>query len=721
MRGVESRHEHRPHDLLRDTRPFGMRWGEMMLAPFTASVFYGMGCLWVWVTPLSLCMPETVFLLALIYTFFFSRRCRQQKLPLRTPVQDASSHKGDDEGFFFLGNDRQNRQELWLSLKDIKTHFFVAGTTGSGKTQSLLAVLSNSLIWGSGFTAVDGKADTSLWADIYALVSQFGRQDDLLVLNFLTGDTQGKTTSHTLNPFSFASSSEISELIISLLSDAGHDAMWQGRAIALLKAVVPALTFKRDHQGLLLDISVIRHALSLREVIKLSRDKTLPDNVQEGLAAYLSSLPGYSEDAFDDAGQEIVLMEELKGPSTTTCREQHNYLSMQFTEALGNLADHYGHIFKTPFGDIDMRDVVLNRRILLVLLPTLEKSAPEAANLGKIVVSNLKTMMASTLGATLEGEVSEVIEQKMSRAPSPYLCSFDEVGYYTTPGMGIMAAQARSLGFSMIFSTQDLASMRKRIKEEADSILANCNIKIFLKLEEALETRTLFEKSVGEAYVTQVSGFSNTSPFTGTYHDRLEAAVERRLRADYLDVKSQKDGEAHVLFSDQLIRANLFYAPLKHPEMFRVNSFLSLEVDKTIKAEEDFEDSKTLEETAGDQQKTRDSQDKSVDPALLPISGQKAQICLAKEKKEVSPSLAVSDILSPEGVSQQVIDFESMFGMKADINAAEIRQHIDTLFSALNKPEELPAPSLREEERIQHILAFSGSLKGLTLTPGERP
>ena len=427
MRGVESRHEHRPHDLLRDTRPFGMRWGEMVLTPFAASVFYGMGCLWVWATPLSLCMPETAFLFALIYTFFFSRRCRQQKLPLRTPVQGNSSLQGD-EGVFFLGNDRQNRQELWLSLKDIKTHFFVAGTTGSGKTQSLLAALSNSLIWGSGFTAVDGKADTSLWADMYALVSQFGRQDDLLVLNFLTGDTQGKAVSHTLNPFSFASSSEISELIISLLSDAGHDAMWQGRAIALLKAVVPALTFKRDHQGLLLDISVIRNALPLREVIKLSRDKSLPDNVQEGLAAYLSSLPGYSEDAFDDTGQEIVLMEELKGPSTTTCREQHNYLSMQFTEALGNLADHYGHIFKTPCGDIDMRDVVLNRRILLVLLPTLEKSAPEAANLGKIVVSNLKTMMASTLGATLEGDVSEVIEQKMSRAPSPYLCSFDEVG-----------------------------------------------------------------------------------------------------------------------------------------------------------------------------------------------------------------------------------------------------------------------------------------------------
>ena len=718
MRGVESRHEHRPHDLLRDTRPFGVRWGEIVLAPFAASMFYGMGCLWVWLTPASLSMPETVFLLALIYTFFFYRRCRQQKLPLRMPVQGNSSLQGD-EGVFFLGNDRQNRQELWLSLKDIKTHFFVAGTTGSGKTQSLLASLSNSLIWGSGFTAVDGKADTSLWADMYTLVSQFGRQDDLLVLNFLTGDMEGKSVSHTLNPFSFASAGEISELIISLLNDAGHDAMWQGRAIALLKAVVPALTFKRNHQGLLLDISVIRNALPLHEVIKLSRDKSLPAGVQEGLNAYLSSLPGYSDDAFDDTGQEIVLMEELKGPSTTTCREQHNYLSMQFTEALGNLADHYGHIFKTPSGDIDMRDVVLNRRILLVLLPTLEKSGPEAANLGKIVVSNLKTMMASTLGATLEGDVSEVIEQKMSRAPSPYLCSFDEVGYYTTPGMGIMAAQGRSLGFSMIFSTQDLASMRKRIREEADSILANCNIKIFLKLEEALETRTLFEKSVGEAYVTQVSGFSNTSPFTGTYHDRLEAGVERRLRADYLDVKSQKDGEAHVLFSDQLIRANLFYAPLKHPETFHVNSFLLLEEDRNIKAEEDFEDWKPLEETAEDQQKTQEPRDKDLAPFLLPNSEQKARICLAKEKKEGLPSLVVPDVLSPEGVSQQVIDFESMFGMKADINAAEIRQHMDKLFSALSKPDESLVPSLMEEERTQNIFAFSSGLKELTLTVGD--
>ena len=110
-----------------------------------------------------------------------------------------------------------------------------------------------------------------------------------------------------------------------------------------------------------------------------------------------------------------------------------------------------------------------------------------------------------------------------------------------------------------------------------------------------------------------------------------------------------------------------------------------------------------------------------MDPAPLPISGQKGQTCLVKEKKEVVPSRPVPDALSPAGVSQQVIAFESIFGMNADINAVEIRQHIDKLFSALNKPEELSTSSLREEERIQHILAFSVNLKGLTLTAGERP
>ena len=49
-----------------------------------------------------------------------------------------------------------------------------------------------------------------------------------------------------------------------------------------------------------------------------------------------------------------------------------------------------------------MIDIVLNRRILITLIPALEKSPDEAANLGKIVAATIKGMMGSTLGATVE-------------------------------------------------------------------------------------------------------------------------------------------------------------------------------------------------------------------------------------------------------------------------------------------------------------------------------
>ena len=69
----------------------------------------------------------------------------------------------------------------------------------------------------------------------------------------------------------------------------------------------------------------------------------------------------------------------------------------------------YGYIFRTNLGEVDFWDVVINRRILVVLLPALEKSPEELSNLGKIIVASLKQMMASGLGAELEGPKKEII------------------------------------------------------------------------------------------------------------------------------------------------------------------------------------------------------------------------------------------------------------------------------------------------------------------------
>jgi intracellular multiplication protein IcmO len=82
----------------------------------------------------------------------------------------------------------------------------------------------------------------------------------------------------------------------------------------------------------------------------------------------------------------------------------------------------------------------------------------------------MKGMMGSTLGSTVEGIQRNRHRKQTDALLTPFMTVFDEVGYYTAQGMAVMAAQARSLGFCLVFSGQDLPAMKKRVREEANSI-----------------------------------------------------------------------------------------------------------------------------------------------------------------------------------------------------------------------------------------------------------
>ena len=198
---------------------------------------------------------------------------------------------------------------------------------------------------------------------------------------------------------------------------------------------------------------------------------------------------------------------EKKGKQVSQVLEQHGFITMQLTRVFTSLADTYGHIIRTNLAEVDFKDVVLNRRILVVLLPALEKSPDELSNLGKVIIASLKAMMAAGLGDAVEGDYRDLIQRKPTNAPTPYMCILDEYGYYAVKGFAVVPAQARSLGFSVVFAGQDLPAFQKASKEEAASIGANTNIKICMKLEDPTETWDFFMKSAGESYVTHVDSF----------------------------------------------------------------------------------------------------------------------------------------------------------------------------------------------------------------------
>lgn len=570
--------------LIRDTRSMWQRLGDSVEKPGpSANVFFVLaGSMFLF--PWALAFADLVMLAGLF--FFLWLRSRPLALAFKMPMggkfkdpnNEGPGRSGKAEGIMYMGNVKDTDEEVWFTNSDIRTHILYLGTTGSGKTVGLKGMATNALAWGSGFVFIDGKADTDLWSSLSALVRRFGRDDDLLVLNYMTGNSDARAPSNTMNPFSSGSASYLTNMLVELMpASEGDNAMWKERAVSLASALMPIMTWKRDNQELPMSVRVIRENLSLNNVIKLARDEAVPAHIREGVKGYLDTLPGFVHAAYDDNGQPKPPGPDTPQYDTTTANQQHGYLAMQFTRALQSLGDDYGYIFDTQAADVDMVDVVLNRRILIVLIPALEKSGDEIANLGKIVSATLKGMMGSALGSTVEGSSEKIIENKPTHSLTPFVTIFDEVGYYTASGMAVMAAQARSLGFCLIFAGQDMPALKKRVREEANSITANCNIKIFGKLEDPTETKEFFEKTVGSAFVTEVSGFQMTggSEFKN-YFDTQQASVQERSKASYDGLKAFKEGESVISFGDSVFDVKMIYADCGMAKAMRVTRFMAL-------------------------------------------------------------------------------------------------------------------------------------------------
>lgn len=575
---LDKKYEVSHKSLLRDSRPLMVRIADWATRSDHAFTLLLMSAIAFHFSPLLMQWADVFLITGIIYVLWLKTRDHTLifRLPMGAKFKDKKGANPD--GILYLGNQDPYKDEVWFSNSDARTHILYLGTTGSGKTEGLKAMASNALAWSSGFVYVDGKADTDLWSALSSLVRRFGRDDDLLVLNYMTGNSDRKAPSNTMNPFSSGSASYLTNMLVSLMPDAeGDNAMWKERAVSLISSLMPILTFRRDTMDIPMSVGTIRHNLNLSSIIKLSRDENLPEHLRQGLKGYLDTLPGYNDAAFDDEGRDKPAGPDQPMIDTTTAKTQHGYLSMQFTRSLQSLADDYGYIFDSQAADVDMVDVVLNRRIMVVLIPALEKSGDEAANLGKIVAANLKGMMGSALGATVEGDSASVIENKPTNSSTPFMTIFDEVGYYAAQGMAVMAAQARSLGFCMIFSAQDLPALEKRVKEEARSIAANCNIKIFGKLEDPTQTKEFFEKTVGSSYVTEVSGFATQGgSMTHTYSDNFQAGIQDRGRASYDGVRGFGPGQTVIAFGESVIDCRFFYTNASHAKAMRVTRYIAL-------------------------------------------------------------------------------------------------------------------------------------------------
>ena len=446
------------------------------------------------------------------------------------------------KGVTLLGVDTESRLQVWSSDSDNRTHGTILGTTGSGKSELIFSIILNQLIEDSGFIAVDAKGDIAFQHRCCQLLRRFGREDDLLTISFAVGSrdflkAQEDRPTNTFNIMSSTSAGMLIELLSGMLDgDGGGDDMWKGRAIAFIAAITRPLTYLRDTGDIELSPSKYMDYMELAEVERLVYEQAslYPgfDVVLEPLRGYLTTLPGY------DSTKKMQQAQETN--------EQFGYITMQLTRAINDLGHNYGHIFGIEVGEIDISDVVLNRRCLTVLLPSLERSLPTLNMLGKLIIGSIKQMMAGSLGSKLDGLSRLIVDSRPTSANNSFRIILDEVGYMMVTGMSVIFAQARSLNISMIAAAQSYTDIKRGSPEEAEAIWDNSNMKYIGRIVggDQSETWQKVKGAAGERIQMYLDGYEQKeSPTSFRYVGNKVVRRETKSQVDYQDVAGQADGQ----------------------------------------------------------------------------------------------------------------------------------------------------------------------------------
>lgn len=553
---------------------------------------------------------EVFFLLGIIL-YMLSKKNRLQ-YAIDAPVFEGG------KGVMLLGRDTEQFSNIFISDGHCRAHILVMGSTGSGKTRFLMSVMYQSMVMGSGCIYVDGKADNTVFWLMFSICQRLDRIDDFVLINYLTTENtllreknasirgNDEILTNTMNPYSNGSAEQLRSMTVGLMRDSGGDGdMWKGRASSLLSGTMRFLTYARSIDVIQMSVISIRDSMPLDNVLRIvygeyngSSKITIGDNIIDAkemdfpeyairpLRKYLADLPGFTESALED--DEI----------DPECYKQHGFLTMQLTEALSDLSETYGHIFNAPIGEVDFSDLIYSRRILFVMLPALQRDPDALANLGKLIVATIRSALDPALGSSVEGFKSEVVDKKATNSDVPFYIILDEYGYYAVKGFAVVAAQARSLGVSVLFAGQDYAGFKKGNADEAESVLANTNTKIGMKLEDS-NTVEIFVKRAGKKNVPMMRGVEKqTGTITDKYINRKDISYEEKNVIDELDLFGQGAGEAHIIIGAKTFRVNLFSllvvgegnGTTKEVEFARINRFLMVRPPKPDFAAKFIED-----------------------------------------------------------------------------------------------------------------------------------
>lgn len=416
------------------------------LAPFMASAFAG--CAWLgWKT-----------------TAGYRERYIDTNATESFVMPSDEPFPADEDDSILFGLTTDYHKECRAEYGFLQRHTAIIGQSGVGKTTVAEFILWSQISRGGGYLFIDPKLDHNQRNKMYYMAKILGREDEFYVIN--VGDP---ANSNTYNPILSGDPDEVASRLMNLVpsteSNAGADHYKQTASYAL--TVIIAGLKKANKLYTFGDLSILLQSSQAIEALM----RIIPESAEKrSLEIFLDQYRKKTKD-----GSQIDT-DRLK-------------------TALGGIAGRiamfaqgkFGEVFNTVTPDVDLFDIVLRKKMLYVMLPTMGKDI-SALNLGKLVISDLRSAC------------SKLQELPTEQRPfPPCIALLDEFNSIVNEGISRLFEQARSAGIALLPAFQSFGGLRRVSPDFAEQIIQNTWSKIIFKFgsKEAEEAAELFGKIIG--------------------------------------------------------------------------------------------------------------------------------------------------------------------------------------------------------------------------------
>ena len=347
-----------------------------------------------------------------------------------------------------LGFAKDTSLPLDIENDKLMRHLAIIGQSGVGKT-----VLGMNLLWqqtarGGGWLFIDAKLDKDTRDQLAYMTKVFGREDEFYVMN-----VDDPENSNTYNPLLSGDPDEVASRLLNLLpssdNNPGSDFYKQSANYALTVLVGALQEAKKRYT--FMDLAIM-----LQSAAAIGKVESLVPLDSQAFMVLQVFLDTFKKKDKNGVSVDTDRLKQILGGMSGRIA--------QFAQG------KFGKVFNTTTPEIDLTDIVQNNKMCYVMLPTMGKDTA-ALNLGKMVLSDLRTAVAKMQGLT-----------KSARPNPPFICFADEMGSYVMPGISRVFEQARSASVMMIPAFQTFANLASVSPEFEEMIIGNTWTKCFFKL-----------------------------------------------------------------------------------------------------------------------------------------------------------------------------------------------------------------------------------------------